>query len=87
MYEPCHGSAPDIAGQNVANPIAMIASLAMALKYSLNEEKLSRNIDNAIKVFINEGHRTKDISTDGNFLTTSEVAPIIIEILKRESVH
>ncbi|MDC1183723.1 3-isopropylmalate dehydrogenase [Gammaproteobacteria bacterium] len=87
MYEPCHGSAPDIAGQNVANPIAMIASLAMALKYSLNEEKLSRNIDNAIKVFINEGYRTKDISTDGNFLTTSEVAPIIIEILKRESVH
>ena len=85
MYEPCHGSAPDIAGQNTANPIAMIASLAMALKYSLNEVEIAQRIDNAIKTFIAIGHRTKDISTDNNFLKTSEVAPLIIEILKNET--
>ena len=85
MYEPCHGSAPDIAGQNTANPIAMIASLAMALKYSLNEVEIAQRIDNAIKTFIANGHRTKDISTDNNFLKTSEVAPLIIEILKNET--
>ena len=85
MYEPCHGSAPDIAGQNTANPIAMIASLAMALKYSLNEVEIAQRIDNAIKTFIADGHRTKDISTDNNFLKTSEVAPLIIEILKNET--
>ena len=85
MYEPCHGSAPDIAGQNIANPIAMIASLAMAFKYSLNEVEIAQRIDNAIKIFIANGHRTKDISTDNNFLKTSEVAPLIIEILKNET--
>ena len=85
MYEPCHGSAPDIAGQNTANPIAMIASLAMALKYSLNEVEIAQRIDNAIKTFIANGHRTKDISTDNNLLKTSEVAPLIIEILKNET--
>ena len=84
MYEPCHGSAPDIAGQNIANPIAMIASLAMALKYSLNEAKLAERIDNAIKTFISNGHRTKDISTDDNFLNTDQVASILIEILKND---
>ena len=87
MYEPCHGSAPDIAGQNIANPIAMIASLAMALKYSLNEVKLAERIDNAIKTFIANGYRTKDISTDNNFLNTSEVAPLIIEILQNDSAN
>ena len=87
MYEPCHGSAPDIAGQNIANPIAMIASLAMALKYSLNEVKLAERIDNAIKTFIANGHRTKDISTGNNFLNTSEVAPLIIEILQNDSAN
>ena len=87
MYEPCHGSAPDIAGQNIANPIAMIASLAMALKYSLNEVILAERIDNAIKTFIANGHRTKDISTDDNSLNTNEVAPLIIEILKNDSTN
>ena len=87
MYEPCHGSAPDIADQNIANPIAMIASLAMALKYSLGEAKLSESIDNAIKTFISNGHRTKDISTSDDALNTNEVAPLIIEILKNDSAN
>ena len=84
MYEPCHGSAPDIAGQNIANPIAMIASLGMALKYSLNEARLAERIDNAIKTFISNGHRTKDISTDESFLNTDQVSQILIEILKND---
>ena len=82
MYEPCHGSAPDIAGQNIANPIAMIASLAMALRFSLNEIGLADKIDDAIKQFIAEGFRTKDISTTDEYMSTSEVATKIIEIIK-----
>ena len=82
MYEPCHGSAPDIAGQNIANPIAMIASLAMALRYSLNEPGLADNIENAIKVFVENGNRTKDITTSGEFIHTSDVASKLIEIMK-----
>ena len=54
MYEPCHGSAPDIAGMNIANPIAMIASLAMALKYSLGEEEISEKINLAVKEFVTQ---------------------------------
>ena len=82
MYEPCHGSAPDIAGQNIANPIAMIASLAMALRFSLNEIGLADKIDDAIKQFIAQGFRTKDISTTDEYMSTSEVATKIIEIIK-----
>ena len=82
MYEPCHGSAPDIAGMDIANPIAMIASLGMALKYSLDQNELSDSIDRAIKEFIAKGYRTKDISTNDEYVKTSEVASILIGILK-----
>ena len=82
MYEPCHGSAPDIAGQGIANPIAMIASLAMAFEYSLDRIDLARRIESAIKTFISKGFRTKDIATSEEFIKTQEVAPIIISILK-----
>ena len=84
MYEPCHGSAPDIAGQDIANPIAMIASLAMAFEYSLERVDLARRIESAIKTFISKGYRTKDISTSNKFMKTQEVAPSIISILKDE---
>ena len=84
MYEPCHGSAPDIANQDIANPLAMIGSLSMALKYSLDEEVVSNKIDAAIKTFIQKGFRTKDIATDENYLKTSEVAGKIIKIIEDE---
>ena len=61
MYEPCHGSAPDIAGKGTANPIAMILSFSMALKYSLNQDDLSLDVDNAIKKVLSDGLRTPDI--------------------------
>ncbi len=82
MYEPCHGSAPDIAGQGVANPLAMISSLAMALEYSLDRVDLARRIEAAIKSFISKGFRTKDISTSKEFMKTEDVAPVLISILK-----
>jgi len=81
MYEPCHGSAPDIAGQGVANPLAMISSLAMALEYSLDRVDLARRIEAAIKSFISKGFRTKDISTSKEFMKTVDVAPALISIL------
>ena len=84
MYEPCHGSAPDIAQQDVANPLAMIGSLSMALKYSLGEEIVASKIDLAIKNLIKQGFRTKDISNDENYLKTSEVAQKIIENIENE---
>jgi len=84
MFEPCHGSAPDIAGKNLANPLAMISSLSMALRYSLNEIDISDRIDIAIKRFIEAGNRTIDIKTIGDHLMTSDVAKKIIEILKDE---
>jgi 3-isopropylmalate dehydrogenase len=84
MFEPCHGSAPDIAGKNLANPLAMISSLSMALRYSLNQEKISDKIDEAIKKFIQVGHRTIDISTDDNHLMTSDVAEKIIKIMNND---
>ena len=84
MYEPCHGSAPDIAHQDIANPLAMIGSLSMALKYSLGEEIVASKIDLAIKNLIKQGFRTKDISNDENYLKTSEVAQKIIENIENE---
>ena len=82
MYEPCHGSAPDIAGKGVANPIAMIASLAMAFEYSLDRIDIAKRIESAIKIFISNGFRTKDIASSEEFVRTKDVAPALINILK-----
>jgi 3-isopropylmalate dehydrogenase len=65
MYEPSHGSAPDIAGQDVANPIATILSLAMMFKYTFADEKKSQTIENAVRQVLKDGLRTKDISSEG----------------------
>lgn len=81
MYEPCHGSAPDIAGAGIANPIAMILSLSMAMRYSLNMDAMANKIDQSVKILIANGGRTKDIAAGGSFLKTHEVAKEIIQIL------
>ena len=65
MYEPVHGSAPDIAGKGVANPIAMIASFGMALRYSLDMGKEADLIDQAIAAALAKGLRTADIKSEG----------------------
>ena len=82
MYEPCHGSAPDIAGKDLANPLAMILSLSMAFRYSLNLDSLADELDEAVRCLISNGARTKDIANESPFLKTSEVAKELIEILK-----
>ena len=61
MYEPIHGSAPDIAGKNIANPLATILSVAMMLRYSLNENQLASLVEQAVQQVIDEGLRTADI--------------------------
>ncbi|HCW90984.1 MAG TPA: 3-isopropylmalate dehydrogenase [Marinobacter sp.] len=65
MYEPCHGSAPDIAGQGIANPLATILSAAMMLRYSLNEEEAAQAIETAVSKVLDQGLRTADIMTEG----------------------
>ncbi|PIT64283.1 3-isopropylmalate dehydrogenase [Snodgrassella alvi] len=65
MYEPSHGSAPDIAGQNLANPLATILSLAMLLRYSLNNEDAAQRIESAVGKVLAQGLRTSDIFEEG----------------------
>ncbi|HEX8979965.1 MAG TPA: 3-isopropylmalate dehydrogenase [Parasulfuritortus sp.] len=65
MYEPSHGSAPDIAGKDIANPLATILSVAMMFKYTFNDEATFARIDNAVKKVIASGKRTADIWTEG----------------------
>lgn len=80
MYEPVHGSAPDIAGSNKANPIATILSISMMLKYSFGLQKESDNIEHAVKKALKDGFRTPDIGNIGEkIITTQEMGNIIIE--------
>ncbi len=86
LYEPIHGSAPDIAGQGIANPIATIASAAMMLRYQLKEEKAANCIENAIKKVLKDGYRTKDISSFDakEIVTTYEMGSLIAQYVSKE---
>lgn len=81
IYEPIHGSAPDIAGMGIANPIATIASASMLLRYSLGEAKAADAIDNAISAALKEGYRTKDIAEFGakEVCTTEQMGSVIAQ--------
>ncbi|HEX2925906.1 MAG TPA: 3-isopropylmalate dehydrogenase [Ruminiclostridium sp.] len=82
LYEPIHGSAPDIAGQNKANPIATILSVAMMLRYSLNLPKEADAIEKAVASVLDKGYRTGDIASSGTtVLGTKEMGSIIREQL------
>lgn len=72
MYEPIHGSAPDIAGKDIANPLAMILSVAMMLRYSLNNEKIAKKIENAVSQVLDDNYRTTDIMDDNSVLVGTE---------------
>jgi 3-isopropylmalate dehydrogenase len=65
MYEPIHGSAPDIAGKNVANPLATILSAAMMLRYTFDLESAAARIEEAVKKVLSQGYRTADIYEEG----------------------
>ena len=83
MYEPVHGSAPDIAGRAIANPIASILSFSMALRYSLDLEQEANNLDNAVQKALDQGLRTKDILSKGKKeVSTSQMGDAIISKLK-----
>ena len=70
LYEPSHGSAPDIAGQDKANPLATILSLAMLVRYSLNDEARAKQIENAVQKVLEQGYRTGDIYEEGTQLVS-----------------
>lgn len=83
LYEPIHGSAPDIAGQNKANPIATILSLSMMFRYSFHLEQEAKAIDDAIMKVLDEGYRTGDIYSEGMKLVgTKEMGDLIVKALK-----
>ena len=83
MYEPIHGSAPDIAGKGIANPIATILSFAMALRYSLDLDKEADNLEKSVQDVLDMGLRTKDILSKGmKEVSTSQMGDAIISKLK-----
>ncbi|WP_151670815.1 3-isopropylmalate dehydrogenase [Nitrincola schmidtii] len=79
MYEPCHGSAPDIAGQGIANPLATILSAAMMLRYSLNAGEAADRIEAAVSKVLDQNLRTADIMSDGmRRVSTSEMGDAVV---------
>ena len=84
IYEPTHGSAPDIAGKNIANPIATINSVGMMFTYSFNMPEVESAIDGAVKSILNKGYRTKDIYSEGaKLVSTEEMGDVIAEEVAR----
>lgn len=85
LYEPIHGSAPDIAGQGIANPIATIASASMMLRFALGENEAADKIDAAIEQVLEEGYRTKDIASFGakEICSTTEIGSIIADYVSK----
>ncbi len=82
MYEPIHGSAPDIAGKNTANPLATILSVAMMLRYTLDETAMADKVEAAVKTVLDKGLRTIDIYTDGsNKVSTSAMGDAVVAAL------
>ncbi|MCF6173262.1 MAG: 3-isopropylmalate dehydrogenase [Campylobacteraceae bacterium] len=85
LYEPIHGSAPDIEGQGIANPIATILSASMMLRYSLGEEKAADLIDDAIKIMLHEGYRTADLAKyhAKEVCSTEQIGLIIVDKISK----
>lgn len=85
LYEPIHGSAPDIARQGIANPIATILSASMMLRFALNEEKAADRIEKAIEKVLQEGYRTKDMSAYDakEVCSTSQIGSIIADYVTK----
>jgi 3-isopropylmalate dehydrogenase len=87
LYEPIHGSAPDIAGKNVANPIATILSIAMMFKYSFGLEEEAAMIEEAVNEVLDHGYRTGDIITEGTVLVgTEKMGDLIVARINGEEL-
>ncbi|WEM42006.1 3-isopropylmalate dehydrogenase [Photobacterium sp. DA100] len=83
MYEPAGGSAPDIAGKNIANPVAQILSAALMLRYSLGEEQAARAIEQAVSQALEAGELTADLAGNGPALSTSEMGDKIAQYVRQ----
>ena len=82
LYEPSHGSAPDIAGKGVANPLATILSAAMMLRFSLNQPEAAERIEAAVKQVLAQGLRTPDIHSEGTTrVGTTEMGAAVVKAL------
>jgi 3-isopropylmalate dehydrogenase len=82
MYEPCHGSAPDIAGKGIANPLATILSAAMMLKYTYGEVEAGNAIEEAVGKVLDSGLRTADLAAEGEAVsTTAEMGAAVVAAL------
>lgn len=84
LYEPAGGSAPDIAGKNIANPIAQILSLALLLRYSLDADEAANAIESAINRALEEGYRTSDLAGNGPSVSTDEMGSMIARFIAEE---
>ncbi len=84
LYEPIHGSAPDIAGKGIANPLATILAAAMLLRHSLALESEARAIEVAVDNVLNAGHRTVDIAAGGKSVSTSEMGLLVVAQIENE---
>lgn len=83
LYEPVHGSAPDIAGQDMANPIGTVLSVAMMLRYSLGNEAAAKDVEAAVDAVLDAGYRTADIARGGTVVGCAEMGSRIVEYLKK----
>ncbi|MCP5242646.1 MAG: 3-isopropylmalate dehydrogenase [Burkholderiales bacterium] len=82
LYEPIHGSAPDIAGKNIANPLATILSVAMMMRYTFNQEDAAQRIEKAVKRVLTQGLRTSDIASQGmQVLGTREMGDAVLSAM------
>ena len=83
LYEPSHGSAPDIAGKNIANPSPTVLSAAMMLRYSLDLDKEAEAVENAVQKILKDGYRTVDIMSEGcKKVSTSEMGDLLVKALE-----
>lgn len=85
MYEPIHGSAPDISGKDIANPLATILSVSMMLRYSLDQQELADKINSAVSQVLDQGYRTSDISSEGDKIVgTEEMGDLIVKAIEAQ---
>ena len=84
LFEPVHGSAPDIAGKGIANPIATILSLAMMFRFTFGYEAAADSIEKAVDEVLNAGHKTSDLTSDtDNALSTQKMGDLIVKAMKK----
>ncbi|QCI21333.1 3-isopropylmalate dehydrogenase (plasmid) [Buchnera aphidicola (Hyperomyzus lactucae)] len=84
LYEPAGGSAPDIEGKNLANPIAQILSVSMLVRYGMHLNAIADKIDQSVKNVLKKGYRTADICSDNNYITTNEMGDAIANCLIKD---